>query len=258
MRRVLRLCLSGGVLVFSLMVFSGCKKEAPPPAPPPPRTESRPSPPPDPVLPAPTIRISASPSSIERTSQTTLRWDSSNAASVVIDNGVGNVTEQGSVVITPLQSTTYTATATGGGGEAKASARVTVIAPASKAPLTTDQMQIEDLIDEGRFRPVFFAYDKSDLSEEAKAVLQENARYLRQYPDSRILIEGHCDERGSEEYNLALGDLRSRTAHDFLVQLGVETNRMNTISFGEERPFDPALTEAAFAKNRRAHFRGGR
>ncbi len=258
MRRVLKLCLGGWVLVFSLVAFSGCKKEAPPPTPPPPpRAETRDPAPPDPT-PPPTIQISASPSSIERNSQTTLRWDTTNAASVVIDNGVGNVAESGSLVITPRQSTTYTATATGAGGEARASARVTVITPTAAAPLTTDQMQIEELIAEGKFQPVFFAYDKSDLTDESMATLRENARFLRQYPDSRILIEGHCDERGSEEYNLALGDRRARVTYDFLTQLGVEANRMNTISFGEERPFDPAKTEAAFAKNRRAHFRGGR
>lgn len=166
--------------------------------------------------------------------------------------------EQGSVVVTPLQSTTYTAIATGAGGEARASARVTVIEPAPSAPLADDQVRLEELMGQDKFQDIFFAYDKAELTEEAKATLRQNAIYLRELPKSRILIEGHCDERGSEEYNLALGDRRARAAFDFLVQLGVEPERMNTISFGEERPFDPGHSEAAWAKNRRAHFVGDR
>jgi peptidoglycan-associated lipoprotein len=101
---------------------------------------------------------------------------------------------------------------------------------------------------------VFFEYDSADLTPEARRILEENAKWFRRYPEARITVEGHCDERGTEEYNLALGDRRANAAADYLVQLGVETDRLDRISFGEERPFVEGTTEAAYAKNRRAHF----
>lgn len=101
---------------------------------------------------------------------------------------------------------------------------------------------------------VFFEYDSFDLSAEAKKVLAEKASFLNNRPKVKVSIEGHCDERGTQEYNLALGERRAKAAWDYLVFLGVDKQRLTTISYGEERPIDPGKTEEAYAKNRRAHF----
>ncbi|MFQ5510501.1 MAG: peptidoglycan-associated lipoprotein Pal [Candidatus Krumholzibacteriia bacterium] len=101
---------------------------------------------------------------------------------------------------------------------------------------------------------IFFDFDKSNLTSEAKRVLEENARQLQDARSKNIVIEGHCDERGTNSYNLALGEKRAKAAKDYLRSLGVAASRVKTVSMGEERPFDSGHTEAAWAKNRRAHF----
>lgn len=101
---------------------------------------------------------------------------------------------------------------------------------------------------------VFFAFDSSALSSEAKGKLQSNAKQLKDASMVDVTIEGHCDERGTIAYNLALGERRAKAAKDYLVSLGVSASRMTVISYGKERPFDTGHTEAAWAKNRRAHF----
>jgi len=242
--------------VFSaLMVLSGCKKSPPPVRPTlPPPTTSTPTPTPT-GGPAPTIEIQASPSTVERGGQATLAWKTQNATSVVIDGGVGNVSESGSVVITPRDSSTFTAIAKGPGGEAQASTRVTVVSPKEVGGVTsTDIDNLMKAIEDGRVKDVFFAYDKSELSSESRTQLEQNAKWLRQYPGATVVIEGHCDERGTEEYNLALGDRRAQATKEYLVQLGVTAEQMESISLGEERPFAPGQDEAAYSQNRRAHF----
>jgi peptidoglycan-associated lipoprotein len=101
---------------------------------------------------------------------------------------------------------------------------------------------------------VFFAFDSFLLSEEAQRVLQKNAEWLRSNPEAQIVIEGHCDERGTVEYNLALGERRAQSVKDYLVNLGISADRLFTISYGKERPFVLGHTEEAWAQNRRAHF----
>jgi peptidoglycan-associated lipoprotein len=101
---------------------------------------------------------------------------------------------------------------------------------------------------------VYFDYDDSSLTSAAQAVLQTKAGWLRNNPDAAIVIEGHCDERGTTEYNLALGDRRANSAKTFLVDMGIPASRFRTVSYGEEMPVDPGKTEEAWAKNRRAHF----
>ncbi|MFQ5928237.1 MAG: peptidoglycan-associated lipoprotein Pal [Acidobacteriota bacterium] len=201
------------------------------------------------------MEISASPSTIERGRQTTLTWKSTNASALLIDSGVGNVAGIGSVVVSPRESTTYTATAKGPGGEAKSSTRVTVVARTRDTVIrSTDIDSLQRAIDEGRVKPVFFDYDKAQLSAQAKHTLEQNARWLREFANAAVIIEGHCDERGTEEYNLALGDRRAQAAKDYLAQLGIDRERLQTLSFGEERPFAPGHDESAWRLNRRAHF----
>jgi peptidoglycan-associated lipoprotein len=101
---------------------------------------------------------------------------------------------------------------------------------------------------------VFFDFDKSDLRDDARERLQRNARWLKEHPDFQLTVEGHCDERGTNEYNLALGERRANTTKDYLVSLGIAAGRINTISYGEERPVCTESTEACWQENRRAHF----
>jgi len=103
-------------------------------------------------------------------------------------------------------------------------------------------------------RDVLFPYDSYVLSHEARALLQDKAKFLKENPDVKALIEGHCDERGTREYNLALGDRRAQAARRYLTGLGIAPERMKTVSYGKERPVDPGHDEAAWSKNRRAHF----
>lgn len=105
----------------------------------------------------------------------------------------------------------------------------------------------------GYIQDAFFNYNESTLSADAQAALTASANWLKRNPQYNLLVEGHCDERGTEQYNLALGDHRAQTAKDYLVTLGVDASRIRIVSYGEERPFDPGHDEAAWAKNRRDH-----
>ncbi|HEY7285900.1 MAG TPA: peptidoglycan-associated lipoprotein Pal [Vicinamibacterales bacterium] len=104
------------------------------------------------------------------------------------------------------------------------------------------------------FQPVFYALDSSELDQAGQQVLNANAEVLRKYATWIITIEGHCDERGTAEYNLALGERRALAAKTYLVSLGIPTERLRTVSYGKEFPFDPGHDESAWSKNRRAHF----
>ncbi len=105
----------------------------------------------------------------------------------------------------------------------------------------------------GVFRDIFFDYDSSSLSPEARMDLEANARILQEGPQLRVTIEGHCDERGTEEYNLALGEYRAKAVKEAMIALGVNPRQMETVSYGENIPLDETRTELAFAKNRRVH-----
>jgi peptidoglycan-associated lipoprotein len=106
----------------------------------------------------------------------------------------------------------------------------------------------------GLFKDVYFDFDRYDVQQDAKAVLEGIASWLLKNPSTKILVEGHCDERGTNEYNLALGDRRARAVRDYLVALGIPSDRIETISYGEEKPACTEKTEECWAKNRRAHF----
>ena len=112
---------------------------------------------------------------------------------------------------------------------------------------------LEELNTEGHLKDVQFEYDSAQLSPAMRATLEENAEWLSRYPSVRILVEGHCDERGTVEYNLALGEERARAVRDYLRDLGVGSGRMRIISYGKEFPLDPGHNEAAWRRNRRAH-----
>ncbi|EGJ52074.1 peptidoglycan-associated lipoprotein Pal [Desulfocurvibacter africanus] len=120
-----------------------------------------------------------------------------------------------------------------------------------------ERLQAEQQAKQNINELVFFAYDSYELDSKAREVLQRKAQALKLMPDTRVTIKGFCDERGTEEYNLALGERRARASFDFLVLMGVNPNRINIVSYGEDNPLDPANSEAAYAKNRRCEFEIG-
>jgi peptidoglycan-associated lipoprotein len=113
---------------------------------------------------------------------------------------------------------------------------------------------LDDLNRSSPLRPLFFGYDSSDVAAEGRGVLDANAAVLRQNPTWTVTIEGHCDERGTAEYNLALGERRAVAAREYFISLGIPADRLRTVSYGKEFPFDAGQTEEAWARNRRAHF----
>jgi peptidoglycan-associated lipoprotein len=126
--------------------------------------------------------------------------------------------------------------------------------PAEPAVTGLDSKDLDELNKNSPFQPLFFGYDLAEVTTEGQQVLGANAEIMKKYPTWVITIEGHADERGTAEYNLALGERRALAARDYLISLGIAANRLRTVSYGKEFPFDPAHTEEAYSKNRRAHF----
>ena len=114
--------------------------------------------------------------------------------------------------------------------------------------------QAEEFNRQGVLKDILFAFDKSDLDDAARRILADNAAWMRSHAEFHVLIAGHCDERDTEEYNLALGDRRANAARDYLVSLGIQAARLQTISYGEERPVDMGHSEQAWTRNRRGQF----
>lgn len=229
------------LLTLSALLFAGaCKKKvqpAPPPPPPPP--------------PAPTASLTANPATVEKGQSVTLSWQTTNATDVSIE-GMGAVNVNGSTTVTPADSTTYRLTAKGAGGTEDATARVTVTQPPPPPPpppSETDEQAFARNV-----KDIFFDYDKYDIRPSDQAALQGDAEFLKSHPNINITIEGHCDERGSTEYNLALGDNRANAVKNGLVELGIPASRIRTISYGKEKPFCTEHTEECWQQNRRGHF----
>ena len=230
------------VLLVALVAVAGCKKKTPPPAP---QTA------PPVTAPAPTAKISAQPDAISAGDQVTLTWKTTDATSVSIE-GIGDVPTSGTKTVTPTASTNYHLVARGEGGTAEDTARVTVSAP---PPVTqpTNTMSAEEEF-KANVQDIFFEYDAYDVRPDAQATLSKDAAYLSSHPNIRIVIGGYCDERGSNEYNLALGQNRADAAKNALVTAGVATSRIRVVSYGKEKPFCSESTEACWQQNRRAGF----
>jgi peptidoglycan-associated lipoprotein len=130
----------------------------------------------------------------------------------------------------------------------------TIVPPEPVPDDAISAASLDELNKNSPLKPVFYELDSSDLSAVAQKTLDDNATLLKRYPSWAVTVEGHCDERGTAEYNLALGERRAIAARAYLVSLGIPANRVRTVSYGKEFPFDPGHDEAAFAKNRRAHF----
>lgn len=237
--------------IFLAVFVVGCKKEPPPPPPPPPPAKVAP-----PAPARPTVSLSAEPSSIESGKSSTLKWSSTGATSASINQGIGAVRTSGSREVFPTQTTSYMITVKGQGGEGTASATVTVRTPAPPPPPPPPTATLTDLL--SRVRDAYFDYDQSDIRSDAESTLRSNSSTLkdifRQIPDARVVVEGHCDERGTNEYNLALGDRRATAARDYLMNQGVPAGKLTTISYGEERGQCSSEDESCWQRNRRAHF----
>lgn len=229
------------VTLTAVMMLGACKKKVVP------------APPPPPPPPAPTASLSVSPNSITAGETASLSWQTSNATNVSID-GIGVVQPNGSQSVSPTGSTTYHLVAKGAGGTQEASARLTVTQPPPPPPPpSVASISDEDLFNQN-IKDVYFDYDKSDIRADQQASVQADAAFLAQHPNLGFTIEGLCDERGSIEYNLALGDRRANAVKNALTAAGISASRINTISYGKERPFCTESNEACWQQNRRGHF----
>lgn len=222
----------------------GKKKTAPPPPPPPP------------PAPAPTATLTANPNTINAGQAATLTWNTTGATDITIDS-IGKVGPSGSTQVLPSQSTTYHMVAKGEGGTQEATARVTVNPPPTQTQAPAEDNTAAAQLFQQNMKDVFFDYDSYEISGQYTSVLQADARFLQQHPNMKFTIEGHCDERGSTEYNLALGDNRALSTKQALVSMGVSADRIRTISYGKEKPFCTESTEACWQQNRRSHFSFG-
>ncbi|HVC91355.1 MAG TPA: peptidoglycan-associated lipoprotein Pal [Acidobacteriaceae bacterium] len=232
--------LASAALV-AFLITTGCHhKEAAAPPPPPPPAET---------APAPTANITVTPNSIAPGQSAVLNWTTTNATDVSID-GIGAVETSGTKTVSPTETATYHLVARGDGGSTDATATLTVAAPqAAPAPQQLTEAEFEQNV-----KPIFFDYDAYSVRPDAQAVISQDASFLQSHPDAKILIAGYCDDRGSSEYNLALGQNRANAAKTALTQAGIDASRIRTISYGKEKQFCTEQNESCWQQNRRAQF----
>lgn len=206
---------------------------------------------------APSIEyFTAEPQTLSRGQSSSLRWSVKDATSVQIDNNLGSVEPNGKQDITPQQTTTYTLRASNAAGSVQKAVTVSVSSPPS-APAAENPAEKAGIL-ASELQDLHFDYNAGDVRPADQTVLQEDASVLKNLfsvdPAVVVIIEGHCDERGSAEYNMALGDRRAAVVKGALVNLGVAGDKLTTISYGKERPLCVDSTEECHARNRRAHF----
>ncbi len=231
------------LVLVALLAVAGCSKK------------TKPLPPaataPVATAPAPTAQLTATPALISAGDQVQLSWHTTDATTVSID-GIGDVPTSGVKTVTPAVTTTYHLVARGSGGSGDATALVTVNAPPAVAVPSTSMTAEQEF--KANVQDIFFDYDTYDLRGDAQATLSRDASYLASHPTVKIVIGGYCDERGSNEYNLALGQNRADAAQKALVTAGVAANRIRVVSYGKEKPFCTDSTEECWQQNRRAGF----
>lgn len=221
----------------SMLLLAGCNKKA-----------AKVVPPVTPAPATPTATLAANPAVVEQGQSIQLTWQTANANSITIE-GLGDLPASGSRTITPDSSTTYTLIATGPGGAQQATARVTVN-PSSRARAISPSD--EDLFAKN-VRDVFFDFNNSVLRPDQNSAALNDANFLVEHAGLKVTIEGHCDDRGSEEYNLALGDSRANSLRATLIAQGVSAERIKTVSYGKEHPFCSQDDDACWQQNRRDH-----
>lgn len=227
--------------VAAMFAVAGCHKKAPKQPPPPPVTTTAPQ---------PTASITAQPDTISPGQSVVLTWHSTDANTASIE-GIGNVPTEGTRTVQPTESTDYTLTVTGDGGNATATARVTVTGQQPSAP---SESNITEDVFHQNVKDVFYDYDSYSINAPSQAVIQQDANFLNQHPNIKVVIGGYCDERGSTEYNLALGENRANAAKQALVSAGVSPDRLRTVSYGKEKQFCTEHNESCWQQNRRADF----
>jgi peptidoglycan-associated lipoprotein len=247
MQATIRKTLVIAATLISIGAVTGCHKKAsginpnalgPEPAPP---------------APSPTATITADPLAIDLGQSVVLNWRTQNATSVTID-GIGDVNTNGTQTVAPSTSTNFHLTAKGDGGTTDASVRVTVRVPAAPTPPPADNDMGSEAAFHENVQDVFFDYDSYDLRPDATTAASKAAAYLTAHPAIRVVIGGYCDDRGSAEYNLALGENRANAARTALVTAGVQASRLRVISYGKEKQFCSEDNETCWQKNRRAQF----
>jgi len=205
--------------------------------------------------PAPTASLVADPLAIDLGQSVVLNWRSANATAVSIE-GIGSVSANGTQTVSPSTSTNFHLTAKGDGGTTEANVRVTVRIPV--APTVPTEAPAADMGSEEIFhqnvQDAFFDYDSFELRPDAQASAVKAAAFLVAHPDIRVVIGGYCDDRGSAEYNLALGENRANAAKIALVTAGVASARIRVVSYGKEKQFCTEETETCWQENRRAQF----
>ncbi len=207
---------------------------------------------------APLATLTVVPATIMRGATATLSWGTRLAQTREISPGIGPVTSRtGSVNVSPAQTTTYTLMVRGPGGEAQAAATLTVVQPPPPPPAPAPAPagpSLQEMFNQN-VQDIFFEFDKSDITDESLAILKRAAAFLQANPSARVLIEGHCDEFGSDAYNMALGVRRAQMTKDTLVSMGVNAAQLDTVSLGRSRPFcKESRREECRRLNRRAHF----
>jgi peptidoglycan-associated lipoprotein len=229
------------VAVASLIALAGCHKK---------QAVTPPAPPPEATSPQPTATITVTPDTINAGGSAVLAWKTTDATDVSIE-GIGTVAPYGTQNVSPTESTNYHLVARGSGGSADATARLTVnpAAQTQAAPETIDEQTFEQNV-----KPAFFDYDSYSIRPDAQTTLAQDAAYLVAHPTLKVVIGGYCDDRGSAEYNLALGENRANSAKQSLVNGGVSPDRIRTVSYGKEKQFCSEQNEACWQQNRRAGF----
>ena len=240
-------------VLLLIVIAAACHKKKPPQLPP--TGVSAPTAPTPP--PPPTCTLTAEPAAVEQGHAVVLSWKSQYATDLDLQPGLGKQQAEGSVSVTPQDSTTYTLTISGSGGNSSCAARVTVTVP---PPPQKPEVKEESLEEQFRneVKDAYFDTDKADLRPDAQQALTGDAAFLKTHADLAVTIEGHCDERGSEEFNLGLGDRRATAAKEFVAALGVSAARLSTISYGKDRPVCLENQESCWWKNRRVHLVEGK
>jgi peptidoglycan-associated lipoprotein len=238
-------------LAVALATVSGCHKNAS-------NTLSPDinAPSPAPLPPVPTASLSADPLAIDLGQSVVLNWRTSDATNVSIDS-LGTVNPNGTQTVSPSTSTTFHIVAKGDGGSTEASVRVTVripVAPTVPVDTTATPDMGSETVFHDNVQDIYFDYDSYTLRADAQAAAVKAASYLVAHPDIRIVVGGYCDDRGSAEYNLALGENRANAAKTALVNAGVAPARIRVVSFGKEKQFCTDEAEACWQQNRRAQF----
>lgn len=239
-------------LIGLIILAAACHKRTPA-AVTPAAAPSEAPPPPGP----PTCTLTAVPATVTAGQSVTLSWSTNDATTLDLKPGLGSEQAEGSASVTPAESTTYTLSLTGAGGSGQCQARVTVT-PATPPSASVQESNIGAsgagaAAGANPFEDAFFDFNKADLTAADQTALTHDAAYLKSHPDLKVRIGGYCDQRGSEEYNLGLGQRRAESAKQFMVNLGVSADNLAAVSYGKDRPFCTDATEECYQKNRRAH-----